>query len=216
MDDPCLDKLRAPKQRWHDPSAVAKGISTAYRWTGPGSYGLEVVCGSAQARPSTTIIREIWKQRHGRGAAPLLAVFSYQGPRTRRALVCGPAGEVPPVVDLDYAHAERLAAAVLTEPNRHSAIRFLSSALEGDPSDQPGLRNKGLLATHELLRGVPERSDWEDATARSRDVLRERGQDLVRGLGYELLEELHSFVGEGWEQEDDIILLTLRRSATPS
>ena len=31
-----------------------------------------------------------------------------------------------------------------------------------------------------------------------------------------LLEELNSFVGEGWEQEDDITLLTLRRSPTPS
>jgi hypothetical protein len=31
-----------------------------------------------------------------------------------------------------------------------------------------------------------------------------------------LLEELHSFVGEGWEQEDDITLLTLRHSATRS
>jgi hypothetical protein len=28
------------------------------------------------------------------------------------------------------------------------------------------------------------------------------------------LEELHAFVGEGWEQEDDITLLTLRRSGT--
>jgi serine phosphatase RsbU (regulator of sigma subunit) len=28
-----------------------------------------------------------------------------------------------------------------------------------------------------------------------------------------LLEELYSFTGEGWEQEDDITLLTLRRSA---
>jgi hypothetical protein len=27
-----------------------------------------------------------------------------------------------------------------------------------------------------------------------------------------LMEELHSFVGEGWEQEDDITLLTLKRS----
>jgi hypothetical protein len=26
------------------------------------------------------------------------------------------------------------------------------------------------------------------------------------------MEELKSFVGEGWEQEDDITLLTLRRS----
>jgi steroid delta-isomerase-like uncharacterized protein len=31
-----------------------------------------------------------------------------------------------------------------------------------------------------------------------------------------LMEELYSFVGEGWEQEDDITLLTLERSATRS
>jgi len=31
-------------------------------------------------------------------------------------------------------------------------------------------------------------------------------------LGDFLLEELYSFVGEGWKQEDDITLLTLRRS----
>ena len=31
-----------------------------------------------------------------------------------------------------------------------------------------------------------------------------------------LLEELYSFVGEGWEQEDDITLLTLRRSSSLS
>jgi serine phosphatase RsbU (regulator of sigma subunit) len=35
-------------------------------------------------------------------------------------------------------------------------------------------------------------------------------------LGDYLLEELYSFVGEGWEQEDDITLLTLRRSPSLS
>jgi len=30
-----------------------------------------------------------------------------------------------------------------------------------------------------------------------------------------LMEELYSFLGEGWEQEDDITLLTLKRSASP-
>src|SRR5215213_10159532 len=34
-----------------------------------------------------------------------------------------------------------------------------------------------------------------------------------RSLGEFLLKELYSFVGEGWQQEDDITLLTLRRSA---
>jgi serine phosphatase RsbU (regulator of sigma subunit) len=36
--------------------------------------------------------------------------------------------------------------------------------------------------------------------------------DVERWLGDFLLEELYSFVGEGWEQEDDITLLTLGRS----
>jgi serine phosphatase RsbU (regulator of sigma subunit)/predicted ester cyclase len=37
-----------------------------------------------------------------------------------------------------------------------------------------------------------------------------------RSLGYFLLDELYSFVGDGWEQEDDITLLTLRRSSSLS
>jgi serine phosphatase RsbU (regulator of sigma subunit)/predicted ester cyclase len=38
----------------------------------------------------------------------------------------------------------------------------------------------------------------------------------VGALGDLLMEELYSFVGESWEQEDDITLLTLRRSASLS
>jgi serine phosphatase RsbU (regulator of sigma subunit) len=50
---------------------------------------------------------------------------------------------------------------------------------------------------------------------RLRALIGEHGEE--RSLGDLLLEELHSFVGEGWEQEeDDITLLTLRRSATRS
>ena len=37
-----------------------------------------------------------------------------------------------------------------------------------------------------------------------------------RSLVDSLLDEVYSFVGEGWEQEDDITLLTLRRSAAGS
>ena len=46
---------------------------------------------------------------------------------------------------------------------------------------------------------------------RLRALIAEHAQE--RSLGNFLLEELHSFVKEGWEQEDDITLLTLRRSA---
>ena len=46
---------------------------------------------------------------------------------------------------------------------------------------------------------------------RLRELVAEHGE--VRSLGNFLLEELYTFVGESWEQEDDITLLTLRRSA---
>jgi serine phosphatase RsbU (regulator of sigma subunit) len=49
---------------------------------------------------------------------------------------------------------------------------------------------------------------------RLQSLVAEHGEE--RSLGYFLLEELYSFTGEGWEQEDDITLLTLRRSAARS
>jgi serine phosphatase RsbU (regulator of sigma subunit) len=45
---------------------------------------------------------------------------------------------------------------------------------------------------------------------RLRWLVANHGQE--RSLEEALLEELYSFVGEDWEQEDDITLLTLRRS----
>jgi serine phosphatase RsbU (regulator of sigma subunit) len=45
---------------------------------------------------------------------------------------------------------------------------------------------------------------------RLRALVAEHGEQ--RSLGDFLLEEHHSFVGESWEQEDDITLLTLRCS----
>jgi serine phosphatase RsbU (regulator of sigma subunit)/ketosteroid isomerase-like protein len=49
---------------------------------------------------------------------------------------------------------------------------------------------------------------------RLRELVAEHGEE--GSLEEDLLEELYSFVGEGWEQEDDITLLTLRRSASLS
>ena len=49
---------------------------------------------------------------------------------------------------------------------------------------------------------------------RLRALIAEHGEE--QALGDLLMEELYSFVGEGWEQEDDITLLTLKRSASLS
>ena len=50
---------------------------------------------------------------------------------------------------------------------------------------------------------------------RLRALIAEHGEEKS-SLGDFLLEELYSFVGEGWEQEDDITLLTLQRSSSLS
>jgi serine phosphatase RsbU (regulator of sigma subunit) len=47
---------------------------------------------------------------------------------------------------------------------------------------------------------------------RLRALVAESGKE--RSLVDLLLEDLYSFVGDGWEQEDDITLLTLERSAS--
>ena len=66
----------------------------------------------------------------------------------------------------------------------------------------------GLVEAHDSQRhemfGFP----------RLRALIAEHGKE--RSLGEFLLEELYSFVVEGWEQEDDITLLTLERFAARS
>jgi serine phosphatase RsbU (regulator of sigma subunit)/predicted ester cyclase len=64
--------------------------------------------------------------------------------------------------------------------------------------------------------GLVEAHDPKDEMfgfPRLRALISEHGDVEESSLGDFLLEGLYSFVGEGWEQEDDITLLTLRRSA---
>ncbi len=51
---------------------------------------------------------------------------------------------------------------------------------------------------------------------RLRALLAAHSAEEEKLVGDFLMEELYSFVGEGWEQEDDITLLTLKRSASLS
>jgi serine phosphatase RsbU (regulator of sigma subunit) len=66
--------------------------------------------------------------------------------------------------------------------------------------------------------GLVEAHDPKDEMfgfPRLRRLIAHHSED-ERSLGAFLMEELYSFVGEGWEQEDDITLLTLKRSASLS
>jgi serine phosphatase RsbU (regulator of sigma subunit) len=69
--------------------------------------------------------------------------------------------------------------------------------------DRALLYTDGLVEAHD-----PQREMF--GFARLQALVSEHGEE-ERSLEERLLEELYSFVGEGWEQEDDITLLTLRR-----
>jgi predicted ester cyclase len=76
-----------------------------------------------------------------------------------------------------------------------------------EPSDNVLLYSDGLVEAHDPkgeMVGFP----------RLRALVAKQGEE--GSLGDLCLEELYSFVGEGWEQEDDITLLTLRRSPSLS
>jgi predicted ester cyclase len=74
-----------------------------------------------------------------------------------------------------------------------------------EPTDNVLLYSDGLVEAHDPkgeMVGFP----------RLRALVSKHGEE--GSLGDLCLEKLYSFVGEGWEQEDDITLLTLRRSAS--
>ena len=66
------------KGRWRDAAAEATGVLSENFWTGRGKDALEVAYGTAASRPNATTVRDVWKQRHGRAAAPLLTVVAYR------------------------------------------------------------------------------------------------------------------------------------------
>jgi hypothetical protein len=150
---------------------------------GNGANALEVAVTESTVAPTATTLRAVWKARLAGRASPLLVVVLYDG----KAALCGPAGDHPPAfVGLDPGKAERICRAALDEPDRHSALRFLHSAIPEVETSLSGIRNEGLFATHELQSGVPRRSDWAEAAHKGQDCLRLRGQPLIQRLGFTL------------------------------
>ena len=103
---------------------------------------------------------------------------------------------------------------IINSADKSTAILFLNNILsllyeEGEVSLEEGncvlFYSDGLVEAHNPkgeMFGFP----------RLRVLVAQHGEK--RSLGDFLMEELYTFVGQGWEQEDDITLLTLERSAT--
>jgi hypothetical protein len=143
---------------------------------------LEVICSDHDRKPNSGQLRSAWKARQAGRGVPLLVIVRHAG----KIYVCGPSGEDPAVhVNLDPGQVERICKEALDQPNRQAALRALRDSL-GVLEEQglPGLRNEGFLATHELINGVPNRSDWFQVKDRDRKILDNQGRNLLELLGF--------------------------------
>jgi hypothetical protein len=175
--------LSSGGQNW---TSDRTGATCTY-YIGEGSNALEVVVTEPESRPRKKWIQDTWTDRRDGRPNPILLIATYTDGQGEEAVLCGPSGEDPEVVrGVDPDQAGRIAAVALEKPSRIAAQRFLSEAIEKLDGDLVGIRNQGLLATHELRHGVPERDDWDAATSEAEPLLDKSGQELVEGLGYEI------------------------------
>jgi hypothetical protein len=83
-----------------------------------------------------------------------------------KAALCGPAGDDPPAyAGVDPGQAERTSRGALEQPDRRAVLRCLRDALHSVESRLPGVRNEGLLSTHELNHGA-KRLDTQSEVSR--------------------------------------------------
>lgn len=151
---------------------------------GQGASALEVLLAESASAPNQATMRSAWKARNAGRAAPLLLVVLHD---ENRASLCGPTGDDPRTYpNLDRGQVERLCREALEQPDRHAALRALRDVLPSLEADMTGLRNEGFLATHELKLGARQRDDWAACGERARRLLGQRGEDLLRGLGFQI------------------------------
>lgn len=194
------DFLSAEESSWREWEKEISDIKTEGLYIGQGNSALEVVIGESPTTPTKEQLTKVWKERKGRRASPVLVVVKHNG----KAAICGPTGGVtgedPPVrKTVDQEQIKRISEEALEKPNRNVARDFLWNVISQIDDELLGIRNQGLVATHELKTGVKQRYDWESQTEISKKLLGKEGRELVEELGYNV-ERLQS--GKGYLLKD--------------
>ncbi len=165
---------------------------TVYLGEGSGSR-LEIVITRSDGKPTKEFLQTTYTDRRDGRVSPVLIVTQYGDGKVG---FCGPSGEEPMVFrDIDAGQAQRVCEAALDKPSGSSARSFLKDTIPRLSDDLAGLHNQGLLSTHELIEGVPQRDDWAEAAERAQNALAEDPRDLLEGLNYTIERDTdHSYV----------------------
>jgi len=136
----------------------------------------------SDSRPTKEFLQDTYTDRRDGRVSPVLIVAQYDGGKVG---LCGPSGEEPMVFrDVDAGQAQRVCEAALDKPNGNSARDFLKETIPQLSEDLTGVHNQGLLSTHELKVGVPDREDWGEAAERAKEVISGDPREMLEGLNY--------------------------------
>lgn len=180
---------------WPRPQGCPSQFETLQVFTGfdDGDLALEIGIAkwSGAEAPSREAFLKLHKDRAGQGINPVV-ILAVAG---EKAWLFGPNSQAAVVGPLATDHVQRLLQSALNEPSGLDARRSLNqtyeaiSATSTGGSDADALRgvgNAGLFATHELRHGVRNRSDWNEACVKSKELMSLRKDELVKKLGYSL------------------------------
>lgn len=150
---------------------------------GLGSF--EVLIGSAAEPPSQTQLKDLHQSRLNKRNVDLVVGIEFgssiwlYGPEKDRA-----------AITLNADKAVRALQTCLDEEDTLSAYKRYVAILDAhNTTDMPGVRNRGLFASHHIRENVPNRKDWSTLTDAARPLVRLRHRQLVTALGFSVSEE---------------------------
>jgi len=110
--------------------------------------------------------------------------------------------------------AKRVLQAVLSDTNPMDARRSLIAFYDTlGSSDMPGVKNKGLFASHHLRENLPSRSDWNELAAEGQRIAPKRKLDLIESLGFRVKrEDRNTLILESGSGESRVLAVLLEES----
>jgi hypothetical protein len=170
---------------------------------------IEVLVLRQTTAPAPSLIREIQKWRkNDRVTSVVVAIEANE-----KVYLYGPAVDRQPIA-IDLSAAKRILQSALLEPNPVIASRQLVDVYDNfGSSEMPGVKNKGLFASHHLRENLPKRRDWSELRKHGEELATKRHRGLIEALGFSVFkEERNTFVLKAKGPESRVIAILLEDS----
>ncbi len=168
------------------PAAFASRIASATGFVQQGNSNLSfqvlLVQWNTREAPTKDVCKTLFRGYRSRHAFPLVVALvnasgsTYCYGPTEDGIVEGPFNE---------SQVARILSAAIAETNpalaRSLVVHYFDSL---HTSAMPGITNSGLFASYYLRTSAPQRPDFESAKSRALTLVGERGEGLIRALGY--------------------------------